>query len=134
MANQITERDIKAILDLYKFRYLSVSQIHQLHFPSQQTAYRRLRALKGLEYLKSFTVPNMGLFGKKRDYLFITNEALKDHRMYMGARDYSNNLDVSLYVTTEPGFFKGALSKALSEPDKSLSFMLDLFVRQELIE
>lgn len=57
--NQITERDTKVLLDVYKYRYLSVSQIQQLYFPSRQTAYRRLRALKGLEYLQSFTVPNI---------------------------------------------------------------------------
>jgi len=56
---QLKERDTKVILDVYKYRYLSVSQIQQLHFPSRQTAYRRLRALRGLEYLKSFTVPNV---------------------------------------------------------------------------
>lgn len=73
-----------------------------------------------------------GLFGKKRDYLFIKNEALKDHRMYLGARDYGNNLDISWYVTTEPGFFKGLTSKTLAGSDKALSFALDIFAQQDL--
>lgn len=41
----LTERDTEVMLDIYKYRYLSVSQIKRLHFPSLQTAYRRLRSL-----------------------------------------------------------------------------------------
>ncbi len=55
----VTERDMKVLLDVYKHRYLSVSQIQRLHFPSLQTAYRRLRALKTLGLLCGFTVPNI---------------------------------------------------------------------------
>jgi protein involved in plasmid replication-relaxation len=55
----LTERDTQVVLDLYKYRYLSVSQIQLLHFPSLQTAYRRLRALTELAYVKGFTVPGI---------------------------------------------------------------------------
>jgi len=55
----LTKRDTQVLLDIYKHRYLSVSQVKTLHFPSLQTAYRRLRALKTLGYVKSFTVPNI---------------------------------------------------------------------------
>lgn len=56
---QLTQRDTEVCLDIYKYRYLSVSQIELLHFPSRQTAYRRLRALKETNYLKSFRVANV---------------------------------------------------------------------------
>jgi hypothetical protein len=55
----LTERDTRVVLDLYKHRYLSVSQIKLLHFPSHQTAYRRLRALLEVGLIKGFTVPNI---------------------------------------------------------------------------
>jgi len=57
--SQVTERDIKLILDVYKHRYLSTSQIVQLHFPSRQTANRRLRALLEEGYLKGYKAPSI---------------------------------------------------------------------------
>ena len=59
MNPKITRRDIGVILDVYKYRYLSGSQIERLHFPSQQTMWRRIRALLDLGYVKSFTVPTI---------------------------------------------------------------------------
>jgi len=53
------ERDVQVILDVYKYRYLSVSQIAALHFPSVQTARRRLRALTADGYLEGFAAPGM---------------------------------------------------------------------------
>ena len=55
----ITERDIRTILDVYKFRYLSASQIQTLHFPSQQTANRRLRVLVEEGYIKGYSAPSV---------------------------------------------------------------------------
>lgn len=45
------------LLDVYKHRYLSVSQIQRLHFPSLQTSYRRLRSLTASGHLIGFTAP-----------------------------------------------------------------------------
>ena len=73
-----------------------------------------------------------GVFGKKREYLMVGNERLRDFKMYVGARDYGNNLDVCWYLTCEPGFFKKRISKALTESDKALSYILDLFDQQDL--
>jgi hypothetical protein len=56
----LTLRDIEIVIDVYKHRYLSVSQIQTLHFPSRRTAYRRLSALTQLGFLQSFTVPGIG--------------------------------------------------------------------------
>jgi hypothetical protein len=55
----ITKRDVAVLVDLYKHRYLSVSQIQRLHFPSLQTAYRRLRALREQGMVEGFVVPNI---------------------------------------------------------------------------
>jgi protein involved in plasmid replication-relaxation len=60
MNAKITERDIQVILDVYKYRYLSASQIENLHFPSKRTAWRRLQTLTELGFLKAFTVPTIG--------------------------------------------------------------------------
>jgi hypothetical protein len=59
MNTKLTERDIAVLLDLYQYRYLSGSQIERLHFPSQQTMWRRIRALLDLHCIKAFTVPTL---------------------------------------------------------------------------
>ena len=68
-----------------------------------------------------------GLFGKKRDYLMVTNAALKDYRMYVGARDYGRHLDISWFLTVELGFFKKAFSEVLTKgaSNTALSFALN---------
>lgn len=43
-----------------------------------------------------------GLLGAKRDFLVVTetkSSRLKPYQMFIGARDYGNNLDVSWYLT-----------------------------------
>jgi len=75
-----------------------------------------------------------GLLGVERDYLMVTSETLGDYRMYIGARDYGNSLDVSWYLTCEPGQLKKALSEILTRgaSDTALSVNLDLFEQQDL--
>jgi len=75
-----------------------------------------------------------GLFGRERDYMMVTNEGLDDYRMFIGARDYGDNLDVQWYLTCEPGFFKKTLSEILTKgaSDKALSFSIDIFAQQDL--
>lgn len=74
-----------------------------------------------------------GLFGNKRSYLMVTSEAVKDYRMYVGARDYGRHLDISWFLTVEPGFFKGAFSAMLANGNyQALSFSLDVFKNQDL--
>jgi len=75
-----------------------------------------------------------GFFGVERNYVMVANEGLGDYRMFIGVRDYGNNLDVSWYLTCEPGFFKKKLSEVLTRgaSDKALSFNLDLFQQQDL--
>jgi hypothetical protein len=75
-----------------------------------------------------------GFFGKKRNYLMVSNQALKDYRMYVGARDYGKHLDISWFLTVEPGFFKKAFSELLTKgaSPNALSLLLDLFDQQDL--
>ena len=56
---RLMERDIQVILDVYKHRYLSVSQIMALRFASIQTARRRLRVLTASGHLHAFTAPSI---------------------------------------------------------------------------
>jgi hypothetical protein len=55
----LTERDIDVLVSLYKYRYLTSSQIQRLHFPSQQTANRRVRALEDDNYVGAAYVPGI---------------------------------------------------------------------------
>jgi hypothetical protein len=55
----ITERDCRLIASIADCRYLTVAQIQRLHFPSEQTATRRLRALTREGYVASFRVPGL---------------------------------------------------------------------------
>ena len=93
----ITERDVAVLVDVYKYRYLSVSQIEALHFPSLQTAYRRLRALTAGNYLKSFTVPGIPerVFYLDKSgaevvagEMLVEQDALKWHRVSQSPKDY----------------------------------------------
>lgn len=58
-AFKFTERDSQILLTIYKHRFLTISQIQTVHFPSLQTAYRRMKILKDVGYLFSFNVPNI---------------------------------------------------------------------------
>ena len=74
-----------------------------------------------------------GFFGKRRDYLMVTHEGLKDYRMYVGAREYGKHLDISWFLTVEPGFFKSFyVAMAKDMPGVPMLFQLDLFDQQDL--
>lgn len=77
-----------------------------------------------------------GLFGTKREFLVVTdheNFRLKPYQIFVNARDYGDNLDVSWFLTYRPTLWQAVLSlfpyvnvipKALSD--------LDLFDQQDL--
>ena len=75
------------------------------------------------------------LFGKSREYIMVYNDNLRDYRIYIGARKYGRNLDVSWYLCCEPGLFKRTLSELLTQgsSDKALSFYLNVFKQQDLV-
>lgn len=47
----LTERDTELLVSLYRYGYLTTSQIRRLHFPSLQTTNRRLQYLFRMGYL-----------------------------------------------------------------------------------
>lgn len=56
----LTERDVQAVVSVYKYRYLSTSQVQRLHFSgSLQMAYRRLRVLVTHGFLEGFQTPGV---------------------------------------------------------------------------
>jgi hypothetical protein len=57
METRITSRDIAILVDMYHYRYLRFSQLARLHFPSEKSAYHRLKKLIDGGYLKTFYAP-----------------------------------------------------------------------------
>ncbi len=55
----VTQRDLELLLSLYQNRLLSLPQIERLHFPSAQTAARRLRLLSRAGYVSLFRGPGL---------------------------------------------------------------------------
>ena len=97
--------------------------------------YLKHSELPGVQWQMVEATPGMlkGLLGKKRMYLAITNQAMKDYRMYFGARDYGRHLDVSWFLTIEPGFFKKSFSSILTHGNPmAISLTLDVFDQQDL--
>jgi len=58
-SQKITERDIRVVCSIYKYKYLSASQIQELHFPSETTRNRRLRRLIDEGYVEPFEILNI---------------------------------------------------------------------------
>ena len=73
-----------------------------------------------------------GLFSTKRNFLVVGHNNLKDYHMYIGARDFGAHLDVSWYVTIEPGFLKRSVSKYTMGNPQALSMQVDFFSQQDL--
>src|SRR5215471_8617232 len=59
MYPKITPRDITAIMSLYRFRYLTGSQLQRLHFPSLAAMWRRVHALLDMGFIKAFSAPHI---------------------------------------------------------------------------
>lgn len=93
-----------------------------------------IRASKapGLAIVRQKVAPGIfkGIAGVKRDFLVVTpldNPRLEPFKVYINARDYGNNLDVSWYLTYKPGWFKIRLPWARFSARE-----LDLFDQQDL--
>jgi Replication-relaxation len=94
----LQNRDVLLLLDLYKYRYLSFSQLTKLHFSSTKTAYRRLHGLTTLNYLKAFHAPNIPerIFYLDKEgaeivagQLHVAVEELKWYRYIKAPKDYN---------------------------------------------
>ena len=74
--------------------------------------------------------------GKKRDYLMVTNKGVGDsYRMYLGARDYGKQLDVTWFLTVEPKWLKSIAKGAATLATGGVAAALmgiDIFDQQDL--
>lgn len=77
-----------------------------------------------------------GVLGTKRDFLAVTvkgNLKLAPYQIYINARDYGNNLDVSWYLTYRPSLLESLLSLIPFVRIAPLTLAdLDLFDQQDL--
>ena len=77
------------------------------------------------------------LFGRKREFIIVTNttnKRLKAYRIYVNARDYGTNLQVSWYLVSKVGFCRALLAiifRGVSSGE-TLVMKLDLFDLQDL--
>ena len=74
----------------------------------------------------------MELFGEKRPFLIVTNTKHKEYKMYISARDFGANLDVSWYFTATPTFLKRTLSKYATGNPQDLTMRVSLFAQQDV--
>jgi hypothetical protein len=73
-------------------------------------------------------------FGAKRDFLMVKDQQssmLNPYQVFINARDYGNNLDVSWYLTYRPSLLEAFISLFRSRSVLALS-ELDLFEQQDL--
>ena len=91
------ERDIAILLTVYKYRYLSFSQLARLYFPPKTIAYRRLLKLRKLGYIKHFTALSIPEYIYYLDTqsaelvaesLHVEVDQLKWHRSQKAPKDY----------------------------------------------
>ena len=124
---RVMERDVQVIVDVYKYRYLSVSQITSLHFPSVQMARRRLRLLTANGYLAGFTAPGIAerLYYLDRrgaevvtSYLRVPMGDLKWSRSARAPKDY-----YFLKHFLQNNDFRIILTKACSAPDSGIDLL-----------
>ncbi len=90
------------------------------------------RAYPGLTWNEEVVKSGGFILGKKRVLLLVQSTTLKDHKMYVGARDYGTDLSVSWYVTVEPGFFKSVAASKLTGDFTGFSYGMNLFDEEEL--
>lgn len=64
-----------------------------------------------------------------RDYLMISNDYLDRYRLFVGAKDYGNNLNVSWYLVCEPRFLDALFKKP---HEKIVYTPIYLFDQEEL--
>jgi hypothetical protein len=92
--------------------------------------------------IKEFAAPGVlwqreivstGMLGEKREFLMVVHEKLREYAMFIGARDFGRDLNVSWFLTVYPGFLKRAISKRLTRGDpNALSMEIDVFAQQDL--
>lgn len=101
---QLTDRDRRLLVDLFSYRFLSVSQLAKVHFPNCRKARARLRKLHGERLVNRF-VPTQSFV--KQEHIY--------HLKLRGARIVAERLGRPLrdlrwrYKPSKPSFLKHAL-------------------------
>ncbi|VVB84958.1 Uncharacterised protein [uncultured archaeon] len=90
-----------------------------------------------LETWKDQMAPGIigSFFGEKRDFLVVKaqqSSMLKPYQIFVNARDYGNNLDVSWYLTYRPSILEALLSLFRLGGSALALSELDLFELQDL--
>jgi hypothetical protein len=70
--------------------------------------------------------------GAGQHYLLVGHNELADYQMFIFVRDFGAHLDVSWFVTIEPGILKGMVSKYATGNPHVLSQNIDLFKQRDL--
>jgi hypothetical protein len=73
-----------------------------------------------------------GMFARKREFLAVALQSLKEYRMYIGAHDFGRHLEVSWFLTVSPGFMKRSLSKRAYGRPEALSQLIPVFDQMDL--
>lgn len=79
--------------------------------------------------------PSVLKLEERRQFLEVTdydNPRLKPYQIFIGARDYGNNLDISWYLTFRPSLWDALLSLFLLGRRPTPTGSLDLFELQDL--
>jgi hypothetical protein len=79
--------------------------------------------------------PSEFRLGERREFLEITdfdNPRLKPYQIFVNARDYGKNLDISWYLTFRPTLWQALLSMLLFKTKPGPTAELDLFDLQDL--
>jgi hypothetical protein len=93
------------------------------------------------EDLKKAQMPNVlvkredvssGMFSEKRQFVVVDHKALRDYRMFIGARDFGTHLVVSWYLTIAPSPLKRMFSKISTGNPQAFSMQMDFFTQQDL--
>ncbi len=99
-AFKFTKRDFSILCSLFEYKYLSVSQVEKLHFPSLQTAYRRMKVLKDQGQVESLSVPEINevvYLLTKRGY-GVVKETVDDRNIFSNWTETKSKPHNSLFM------------------------------------
>ena len=93
------------------------------------------------QYLQQANIPDIrlrkdivstGMFGRKREYVILGHNVLREYVMFIGAKDFGANLDASWFLTLWTSGFKRAVSARTTGNPYALSRNLDIMTQQDL--
>jgi len=69
----------------------------------------------------------------RRDFLCVTQDAFKDYKMHMGARDYGIHLDLCPFQTVDAGFLKALISGKVTGERTAIPGGANILKHQDLV-